>query len=88
MVNGSYPEFEIVWYGHIGDGNLHLNVLKPDAMAMDEFQQRCAEVSKRCSRSCSAMVAVFPRSTVSVCSRKTTLQYSRSELESVDHAPD
>ena len=46
VVNASYPEFEIVWFGHIGDGNVHLNVLKPDAMAMDEFQRRCGEVSK------------------------------------------
>jgi FAD/FMN-containing dehydrogenase len=46
VVNASYPEFEIVWFGHIGDGNVHLNVLKPEAMAMDEFQRRCGEVSK------------------------------------------
>ena len=46
VVNASYPEFEIVWFGHIGDGNVHLNVLKPDAMAIDEFQRRCGEVSK------------------------------------------
>ncbi len=46
VVNDSYPEFEIVWFGHIGDGNVHLNVLKPDDMAMDEFQRRCGEVSK------------------------------------------
>ena len=46
VVNASYPEFEIVWFGHIGDGNVHLNVLKPDAMAVDEFQRRCGEVSK------------------------------------------
>jgi FAD/FMN-containing dehydrogenase len=30
LVATSYPEFEICWYGHIGDGNLHLNILKPD----------------------------------------------------------
>ncbi len=46
VVTASYPEFEIVWFGHIGDGNVHLNVLKPEGMAMDEFQRRCGEVSK------------------------------------------
>ena len=45
LVTASYPAFEVVWYGHIGDGNLHLNILKPDTMAIDEFQQRCGEVS-------------------------------------------
>ncbi|MEH6584480.1 MAG: FAD-binding oxidoreductase [Halioglobus sp.] len=45
VVNANYPEFEIVWFGHIGDGNVHLNVLKPDDLAMEEFQRRCGEVS-------------------------------------------
>ncbi|MEH6637458.1 MAG: FAD-binding oxidoreductase, partial [Halioglobus sp.] len=46
VVNDNYPEFEIVWFGHIGDGNVHLNVLKPDDLPMVEFQQRCGAVSK------------------------------------------
>ena len=45
VVNNNYPEFEIVWFGHIGDGNVHLNVLKPDDLPMDEFQLRCGAVS-------------------------------------------
>jgi FAD/FMN-containing dehydrogenase len=45
VVTTNYPEFEIIWYGHIGDGNLHLNVLKPDALSMEDFQRRCGEVS-------------------------------------------
>ncbi|WP_304438773.1 FAD-linked oxidase C-terminal domain-containing protein, partial [Halioglobus sp. HI00S01] len=27
VVNQNYPDFEIVWFGHIGDGNVHLNIL-------------------------------------------------------------
>ncbi len=46
LVNGAYPEFEIIWYGHIGDGNVHLNILKPDELSQDDFQARCGEVSK------------------------------------------
>ena len=46
VVTKQYPEFEIVWFGHIGDGNVHLNVLKPDDLDMAEFQRRCGEVSK------------------------------------------
>lgn len=33
----SYPDFEVCWYGHIGDGNLHLNILKPQGMSVEEF---------------------------------------------------
>ncbi len=46
VVSSAYPDFEIIWFGHIGDGNVHLNVLKPDALPMAEFQQRCGEVSR------------------------------------------
>jgi len=46
IVGEHYPDFEIVWFGHIGDGNLHLNILKPDAMSKDEFFAKCATVNK------------------------------------------
>ena len=26
-----YPDWEVCLFGHIGDGNLHVNVMKPDA---------------------------------------------------------
>ncbi|PSS50166.1 FAD-binding oxidoreductase [Pseudomonas sp. BBP2017] len=46
IVAENYPDFEVVWYGHIGDGNLHLNILKPDALSKDEFFAKCATVNK------------------------------------------
>jgi FAD/FMN-containing dehydrogenase len=45
LVSASYPDFEIIWFGHIGDGNLHLNILKPDNLDKDTFFQQCGEVS-------------------------------------------
>lgn len=45
VVTREYPDFEIIWFGHIGDGNLHLNILKPDALAKEEFFERCNKVS-------------------------------------------
>lgn len=41
-----YPDFEVVWFGHIGDGNLHINVLKPEAMAIPDFVERCQQVNQ------------------------------------------
>ncbi|MDP3278959.1 MAG: FAD-binding oxidoreductase [Deltaproteobacteria bacterium] len=38
-----YPEFEICLFGHIGDGNLHVNVMKPEAMSREEFFARTSE---------------------------------------------
>ncbi len=46
IVAQNYPDFEVVWYGHIGDGNLHLNILKPDELSKDEFFAKCATVNK------------------------------------------
>lgn len=45
LIHRAYPSFEVVWFGHIGDGNLHLNILKPANMAVPEFYQRCGKVS-------------------------------------------
>jgi len=45
VVEQRYPDFEVVWYGHIGDGNLHLNILKPDSMPPEEFETKCKSVS-------------------------------------------
>ncbi len=46
-VEAEYPDFETVWFGHIGDGNLHLNVLRPPDMAPAAFLARCDAVTRR-----------------------------------------
>ena len=46
IVKVHYPDFEIVWFGHIGDGNVHLNILKPTALAKKEFFSHCQKVSQ------------------------------------------
>ena len=40
-----YPQAEVVWFGHIGDGNLHINVLRPDDLAEDAFIEQCEHVT-------------------------------------------
>jgi len=35
-----YPDFELCIFGHIGDGNLHVNVMKPDHLDKDAFRAR------------------------------------------------
>ncbi len=36
-----HPDLEICFFGHIGDGNLHINTLKPQAMSKEKFLDRC-----------------------------------------------
>lgn len=45
-VKRRYADFEIIWFGHIGDGNLHLNILKPESMETDDFKLECEQVSE------------------------------------------
>jgi FAD/FMN-containing dehydrogenase len=41
------PDFEVIWYGHIGDGNLHMNILKPPDMSLAEFEDRSHQISEK-----------------------------------------
>ena len=81
IVNAKYPDFEICWFGHIGDGNLHLNILKPENLSKDEFFEQCQtvndsifEVVQKYGGSVSAEHGVGM-------TKKPYLHYSRSETE-------
>jgi FAD/FMN-containing dehydrogenase len=41
-----YAEWEICLFGHIGDGNLHVNVMKPDALDKTAFLARTAAADR------------------------------------------
>lgn len=81
VVTKHYPDFEIIWFGHIGDGNLHLNILKPEDMAKEDFFEKCQQVNKwvfeiveKYQGSVSAEHGVGM-------TKKPYLQYTRSEAE-------
>jgi FAD/FMN-containing dehydrogenase len=46
LLKREYPHFEVVWFGHIGDGNLHINVCKPGDIADADFVAQCERVTK------------------------------------------
>jgi FAD/FMN-containing dehydrogenase len=37
----AYPTYEVIWFGHIGDGNVHINILKPDGLSREDFIKNC-----------------------------------------------
>lgn len=41
----NYPTFKVVWFGHIGDGNMHINILKPADLSKEEFVKSCEKVN-------------------------------------------
>jgi FAD/FMN-containing dehydrogenase len=44
LVAERYPGWEVCLFGHIGDGNLHVNVMKPDGMDKAAFLAKTSEV--------------------------------------------
>ncbi|MEI1277978.1 FAD-binding oxidoreductase [Leptospira venezuelensis] len=44
LLSSKYPGFEIALFGHIGDGNLHLNIVKPKDLSDAEFFSQCKKV--------------------------------------------
>ena len=46
LVAAGDSDLELVWYGHIGDGNIHLNILKPEELSADAFAERCSPLAK------------------------------------------
>ena len=44
VLTESYPTWEVIWFGHIGDGNLHINILRPEGLSKEEFVKECRKV--------------------------------------------
>lgn len=74
-------ELSIAWFGHLGDGNIHINVLKPASMTEDlfeslynNFDQSVAEICQKYNASISAEHGIGLL-------KKSLLPYGRSESE-------
>lgn len=44
VLKREYPTYKIVWFGHIGDGNLHISILKPADVEFSDFYKACQRV--------------------------------------------
>ena len=45
LLNKKYPDFEVVLFGHLGDGNLHINILQPKNLSHENFLNQCEQVN-------------------------------------------
>ena len=43
----SFPELRSVWFGHLGDGNIHLNIPKPEGWSDQRFADMIPRISER-----------------------------------------
>lgn len=46
ILKKAYPSWEVIWFGHIGDGNLHINILRPTGLSKEEFVKECRDVDQ------------------------------------------
>ena len=81
VLTKAYPHWEVVWFGHIGDGNLHINILRPAGMTKEIFVNECRQVDELVF----ADVKKF-RGSISAehgvgLSKKSFLTYTRSPAE-------
>src|SRR3989344_1295415 len=81
IVGEHYTEFETVGSGHIGDGNLHLNILKPENLSKDEFFAKCATVNKWVFETVQKYNGSISAEHGVGMTKRDYLTYSRSEAE-------
>ena len=81
IVSSNYPDFEVCWFGHIGDGNLHLNILKPESMSKDDFFAECQVVNKYVFETVQKYGGSVSAEHGVGMTKKPYLNYSRSETE-------
>lgn len=81
LVKDAYPHFEIVWFGHIGDGNLHLNILKPEHWSQADFVAQCQTVSYQLFEIIQRLDGAISAEHGVGVTKKAYLEYSRSEAE-------
>jgi FAD/FMN-containing dehydrogenase len=76
-----YPGWEIALFGHIGDGNLHVNVLPPEGMALKEFMASGRDITDAVEGTVTKAGGTFSAEHGVGQLRKATLAKRRSALE-------
>jgi FAD/FMN-containing dehydrogenase len=81
LMNDLCPELEVVWYGHIGDGNLHLNILKPAGMSLTDFESQSHGISEKTYALTQEMGGSISAEHGIGCLKQPWLDYCRSPAE-------
>ena len=81
VLTKSYPTWEVVWFGHIGDGNLHINILRPEGMAKEVFVKECRKVDELVFAAVKSQHGSISAEHGVGLSKKSFLNYTRSNAE-------
>ena len=77
----AYPTWEVIWFGHIGDGNLHVNILRPQGMTKEEFVRECRKVDEMVFQSIQKSQGSISAEHGVGLTKKPFLQYTRAPGE-------
>lgn len=81
VLTEAYPTWIVVWFGHIGDGNLHINILRPENMTKEIFVQECRKVDELVFKTVQNHQGSISAEHGVGLSKKSFLTYTRSPSE-------
>lgn len=81
VLTSAYPTWEVVWFGHIGDGNLHINILRPEGMTKEAFVAECRKVDELVFKAVQKQQGSISAEHGVGLTKKSFLTYTRSKEE-------
>lgn len=81
ILKNSYPTWDVVWFGHIGDGNLHINILRPAGMTKEDFVKDCRLVDEMIFKTIQKHKGSISAEHGVGLTKKSFLNYTRSNAE-------
>lgn len=81
VLANAYPNWTVVWFGHIGDGNLHISILRPQGMTKEEFVKECQKVDRLVFQAVKEFEGSISAEHGVGLTKKPFLHFSRSEAE-------
>jgi FAD/FMN-containing dehydrogenase len=81
LLKQAYPTWRVIWFGHLGDGNLHINILRPEGMDKKDFVKECQKVDALVFESVRSHAGAISAEHGVGLTKKPFLNYTRSEGE-------
>lgn len=81
LVKEKYSRFQVLYFGHIGDGNIHFNVIGPADMAPEEFEKTARELDESMCRLIAAYGGSISAEHGIGMMKKHLLPYQRDSLQ-------
>ena len=81
ILDTEYPDFDTILFGHIGDGNIHVSILKPKEFNKQKFLGMCREVNKKLFETVKKYEGSISAEHGVGLIKKPYLEYTRSDAE-------